>query len=433
MLNGINKYKKRILQLEDEVDNFEAAVSELKMLNEIAVAAGGAEDLEQTLKLILNKTTSFLNAEHGAILLVSENDEILQTFIRQSKNSKINKRPHIGEHITGWVLLNKKSLIVKELSSDERFTVTKEESENIKSFICSPIWFEGKIMGILQMINKKTGQGNQISFTDNDLTLLSIISVQAGQLIKNSELQLLNFEKKREAENSRLRAEKAELKAKKIEAEKEISEQKIRTRIAADLHDEIASNLSSISMFSKIIQEELGKNLPKEKQGVEAASQFLERISAVSEESISSIRDIIWAIDSKPETIYDLLLKLRDNYVSIFLAKGITFNFDIPPREKLPLINLSPEQRRNLWFILKEALNNAVKHSSCKELCFLLQVEEKDIIKITIKDDGKGFNASLNHKGKGTGIMKKRAENISADFQINSSNKGTILNLHLKI
>ena len=85
---------------------------------------------------------------------------------------------------------------------------TEEERANIKSLICSPIWFEGKIIGILQMINKKTDQKGQTSFTDNDLTLLSIISVQAWQLIKNSELQQLNFEKKHEAEMARVEAAK---------------------------------------------------------------------------------------------------------------------------------------------------------------------------------------------------------------------------------
>jgi signal transduction histidine kinase len=434
MIVGINKYKKSIRQLEEELKDSQLAISELEVLNEIAMAAGKTGDIDQTLKLILNKTIKFVDAEHGVILLVSDNNEILETFIKQAKNSKVNKRPRIGEHITGWVLLNKKSLIIKDLCKESRFKTTEEERENIKSLICSPIWFEGKIIGILQMINKKTDQDNLTSFTDNDLTLLSIISVQAGQLIKNSELQELNFEKKREAENSRLRAEKAELQAKKIEAEKEISEQKIRTRIASDLHDEIASNLSSISMFSKIVQEEIEKNLPTDWQNIEAVSQFLERISTISRESINSIRDIIWAIDSKPETIYDLILKLRDTYVSIFLAKGITFNFDIPLKEKLPLINLSPEQRRNLWFILKEALNNAVKHSSCRELSLFLQAEEKDTINVEIKDDGKGFDTSSNHKGKGIGIMKKRAENIGADFEITScKDKGSILKLHLKI
>ena len=100
--------------------------------------------------------------------------------------------------------MNKKSLIVKNLSRDQRFKATEEERENIKSLVCSPIWFEGKIIGVLQMINKK----HQEAFSDNDLTLLSIISVQAGQLIKNSELQHLTYEKKKEAEVARLENEK---------------------------------------------------------------------------------------------------------------------------------------------------------------------------------------------------------------------------------
>ncbi len=429
MLMDNIKYRKRILQLENEIKNFQAAVSELKILNEIAVDAGRTEDVNETLKLILTKTTSAVNAEHGAILLVSENNEVMETFIKKAKNSKVNERPHIGDHITGWVLLNKKSLIIKDLSTEIRFKVTTEESRDIKSLICSPIWSEGKIIGILQMINKKTNQNEQVTFTDNDLTLLSIISVQAGQLIKNVGLQQSNFEKKQEAEYSRLRAEKAELLAKQMEAEKEFNEQKIRTHIAADLHDQIASNLSSISMFSKIIQEELVNNKTE-------AARFLERISEISQESICSIRDIIWAIDSKPESIYDIILRLRDSYICIFQAKGIKLNFNVPSKENLPQNNLSPEQRKNIWSILKEAVNNAVKYSSCTELNLTLKVSSynKNTININIVDNGIGFDSSLEHNGKGIGIMKNRAQNIGAELIINSHiNKGSILQLSFKI
>ncbi len=197
-------YNKRIQDLENELNSYRNAVLELKLLNEIAVTAGRAADVDQTLKLILNKTIDSVNAEFGSILLVSESHEELRTFIKQENNSKIGKRPHIGEHIKGWVLLNKKSLIIENLAADKRFKGSEEELKNIKSLICSPIWFEGKIIGMLLMINKKDGN----PFTENDLTLLSIISVQAGQLIKNSELQHLSFEKKKEAEVARLEAEK---------------------------------------------------------------------------------------------------------------------------------------------------------------------------------------------------------------------------------
>ena len=364
--------------------------------------------------------------------MVSENQEILKTFIKHDQNSKLNKIPHIGEHITGWVLVNKRSLIIKDLNTDQRFNATDAEKKSITSLLCSPIWFEGKIIGMLQMINKKSLQKEEIPFTDNDLTLLSIISVQAGQIIKNSELQQINFQKKQEAEYTRLRAEKAELLAKKMEAEKEFNEQKIRTRIAADLHDEIASNLSSISTFSRIIQQELDNNIPDSLKGIETASQFLERIAVISQESINSIRDIIWAIDPKPETIYDLLLRINDSYVSICTANNIAFHFDIPPKENLPSSNLSPELRRNLWFIIKEAMNNSVKHSSCRELILKLCIEEKqqNNINITIRDTGKGFNTSINFKGRGLGIIKKRAKDINAELNISSiKGEGTVLNL----
>ncbi len=427
MSNKIDQYEQRIEQLEREINSFQTAVSELRVLNEIALAAGRAGNLDQTLKLILNKTINAVNAEHGAILLISESRETFKTFIKQANNSKLNKTPHIGEHINGWVISNKRSLLIKDLSRDKRFRATETEKESIKSLICSPIWFDGKIIGILQMLNKKRGHNGELSFSDDDLTLLSIISVQAGQLIKNSELQQINFEKKQEAEYARLRAEKAELQAKETEAEKEINEQRIRTRIASDLHDEIASNLSSISLFSKIIQEELEKN-------PEIVAQFLERISVISQESINSIRDIIWAIDPKPELIYDLLLRIKDTYVSICRAKSIAFNFDIPPKENLPSTNLSPEQRKNIWLILKEAMNNAVKHSQCKELSLLVSVEDKDNISITIKDDGKGFEPSSDHKGKGMGIMRKRAEDIKAKLNFSSQEReGTEINLKLRI
>ena len=101
MVNGINKYKKRIEQLEEELRDSQLAISELEVLNEIAVAAGKAGKVDQILNLILNKTTKFVDAEHGVILLVSDDNEILETFIKQAKNSKVSKRPRI-EHISGW-------------------------------------------------------------------------------------------------------------------------------------------------------------------------------------------------------------------------------------------------------------------------------------------------------------------------------------------
>ncbi len=151
----IENYESQIRNLKSEINSFQSAVSELQVLNDIAVAAGRTENVDETLKLILNKTIIAVKAEHGSILLVSENNQPLKTYIKQEKNSKVGKRPRIREHITGWVLLNKKSLLIENLAEDIRFKSSDEEKKNIKSLICAPIWFEGKMIGMLQMINKK--------------------------------------------------------------------------------------------------------------------------------------------------------------------------------------------------------------------------------------------------------------------------------------
>ena len=204
MKNKTDKYEERIKQLEDELSGFQNAVAELKILNEIAVAAGKASDIDQTLNIIVQKIIKSIEAEQGLIYLITEQKDVFTTFIKQDDTSRLKHSYHISNNITGWVLLHEKPLLIENLSSDKRFKSTEEEKRDIRTVLCSPVWFEGKIIGIILMINKK----NKKSFSENELTLLSIIAVQAGQLIKNSELQQLNFEKKREAEIARLETEK---------------------------------------------------------------------------------------------------------------------------------------------------------------------------------------------------------------------------------
>jgi signal transduction histidine kinase/CheY-like chemotaxis protein/AraC-like DNA-binding protein len=204
MKNKTDKYEERIKQLEDELSGFQNAVAELKILNEIAVAAGKASNIDQTLNIIVQKIIKSVEAEQGLIYLITEQKDVFTTFIKQDDTSRLKHSYHISNNITGWVLLHEKPLLIENLSNDKRFKSTEEEKRDIRTVLCSPVWFEGKIIGIILMINKK----NKKSFSENELTLLSIIAVQAGQLIKNSELQQLNFEKKREAEIARLEMEK---------------------------------------------------------------------------------------------------------------------------------------------------------------------------------------------------------------------------------
>ncbi len=191
------KSSAKIKELEDEVKRLREAVEELKVLNEIAVAARKATDIDQMLNIIVQKSIVALNAEQGSILLVTQNEnDPFTTYIRQDDTSKLRHKYHIGSNITGWVLLNKEPLIIENLATDKRFNASKEEKNEIHSVLCVPMWFEGKIMGLMIVVNKK----DKMHFEENDLTLLSIISVQASQLIKNLQLQEETFQKRKEAE-----------------------------------------------------------------------------------------------------------------------------------------------------------------------------------------------------------------------------------------
>ena len=205
--------------------------------------------------------------------------------------------------------------------------------------------------------------------------------------------------------------------------------ERIKNRLASDLHDDIATNLSSIAMFSQIIQDESKKSNVISPM----MNQLMEKITAMSQDSVSSIRDIIWAIDPKQETIYDLLLRARDSFIMHCRAKNIDFNLDLPEKEQLPKQNLAPEERKNIWLLIKEAVTNSIKHSCATEIA-LHAVYKNHTINIIIIDNGKGFDTSAGYSGKGMNTMKKRAENLGGEVTVVSNpGQGTIINLQLKI
>lgn len=224
---------------------------------------------------------------------------------------------------------------------------------------------------------------------------------------------------RREREEARLR--EAELKAKNITQEKEIEKQKIRNRIAQDLHDEIGSNLSSISLMSELIQND-------EKINAEA-SEKIKRIHKVAKDSTQSIRDIVWLTNPSSDSVKDLIAKMQE--VADNVLGKFNLNFDYP--KEISDINLPPETKRNLFFIYKETLNNIVKHAEAKNVDIKLQVEKGSIL-LSIKDDGTGFNALENFGGNGLKNIRSRVNEINADLKFESNpGKGTILELIVNI
>jgi len=216
---------------EEEIQRLRAAVEELKLLNDIALASSGAGSIEAMLGMIIDKSLKMVNAEQGSVFLVTgEADTSLKTFVRQDNRSSLRQSYHVGTHIIGSVVYNRKPLLIENLAADRRFETNEQERADIRSVLCVPIINQGRLIGVFMMANKKGGH----SFTEDDQRLLMILSAQAGQLIANAQLQ---------QETSR---KKEELAVARVEMEKWRELDDLKSRFFADISHEFRAPLTLI-------------------------------------------------------------------------------------------------------------------------------------------------------------------------------------------
>jgi signal transduction histidine kinase len=186
----------------------------------------------------------------------------------------------------------------------------------------------------------------------------------------------------------------------------------MRTRIAADLHDDIGSTLSSIYLMCSMT-----------KSG-DKQSRLLEVLKKISENSgdiLNSMDDIIWSVNPQNDTLKNLTIRLREYAISICEAKGIEFCMNL--KEVDNNLKLGMDERRNIYLIAKEAINNAVKHSECSTLEMTITITI-NMIEVVIHDNGCGFDPDMPTSRNGLVNMRRRAEQINAKLIIRSEKDG---------
>ena len=194
--------------------------------------------------------------------------------------------------------------------------------------------------------------------------------------------------------------------------------ERVRVKLAADLHDNIGSSLTEISILSEIISKKLD-NADKE------ISKNLKMISNTSRELIDKMSDIVWLVNPKRDSLYDLILRLEDKYSEILSCTNISFRSQ--NLHSLEKVSLSMEHRQNLYLIFKEGINNCVTHSGCTEILLNANLKGK-ILEMTLTDNGIGFSKISKHSGNGLDNMKSRAEKIGGKLTVtSSSSEGTCI------
>ena len=190
--------------------------------------------------------------------------------------------------------------------------------------------------------------------------------------------------------------------------------ERVRTRIAADLHDDIGSSLTKIVILSDVAQQSASEN--------GAAKESLDAISEISNELVESMSDIVWAINPKKDQLSELSHRMRRFASDMFTARNIRFQFRTQFDEDL---QLGANVRREVFLIFKESVNNVVKHSRCTQAAAQFSIEDGRLV-LQVKDNGRGFESagtSGGHVASGNGLpsMHQRAKDLGGEFSVMSA------------
>jgi len=204
--------------------------------------------------------------------------------------------------------------------------------------------------------------------------------------------------------------------------------ERVRTRIATDLHDDIGSSLSQIAILSEVSRRRLGE----EQNGV---GESLAQIANTSRDLVDSMSDIVWAINPRRDRLGDLAQRMREFAGDVFTAREIEFSFRAPAGGLE--LRLDAGVRRQLYLIFKEAVNNAARHSGCTQAEIEFDVAQ-DRLLLRVRDNGLGFDSNgdavTGRNGNGLVSMRERARAMGGEIEIISQpNQGAAVKLILPL
>lgn len=179
--------------------------------------------------------------------------------------------------------------------------------------------------------------------------------------------------------------------------------ERLRLRIARDLHDEVGANLASISLLSQLME-------------TTPSSSDASQVHGIAVQTIDTLRDIIWFIDPQHDHLTDLTARLKET--ARMMLGNVKYRFE--QSGEFDSVNLTLTFRRNVPPIFKEALHNLLKHSNATEVEIFV-IRENHEFRLSVKDNGTGFDGKQKGTGNGLKNMHRRAEELGGILNILTS------------
>lgn len=365
------------LELEKKQNKIAGDIEEERILNQFTVSLFGKNNIDDIFWDIAYNCIKLLHFEDCVIYLANYEKQVLVQFAAAGpKNPNLEKQVYnpieipFTNGIVGAVFQSAKSEIVSNTAIDSRYII----DDTIRlSELTVPIIIDGKVFGIIDSENTLIN-----FFTERHLKILERVASICAERIS-----------------------------------KLIIEEKLRLNIARDLHDEVGSTVTSINILSGLLLQ----------SSSEKNQEYLKKINDQSHNIMECMSDIIWAINPNFDSLEQTILKMKDFSIDLIEQSGIRCEFETDLSVKNKTIN--PEERKYIYLIFKEAINNAVKYSKAKVI--KIMISQTDFyFKIIIQDDGCGFDFLKENSGNGLKNMQERADAINATLEIQSiENNGT--------
>jgi len=201
--------------------------------------------------------------------------------------------------------------------------------------------------------------------------------------------------------------------------------EEVKGRISKELHDDVGSTLSGISMYSYMAMQQA------ENEDNKAVSESIKIIQHSSDEMVNRLKDIVWFNKQGAGSVAATFERLKEYTAIMSRAKGIELITETDVG--LTGLVLADEMTYNIYLIGKEAVNNAVKYSEATVVTVKALILNGYFV-LSVTDNGKGFYTEMVPTGNGINNMKKRAEEIGGELSIISSmQKGTVIKYTSKI
>ena len=195
-----------------------------------------------------------------------------------------------------------------------------------------------------------------------------------------------------------------------LEIQKQEELERQRREISNDLHDDLGSVLSSLHVYSSIAYKDFTKNGNR-------TGYYLQKVTDGIRTAMDNMGDVIWAVRNEQENEKAFSSRIKDFFIDVFDASNIECVYEIDHSTEKAITGIL--SRKYLLLIAKEAINNAIKHSSASQL-FIRLYPDGDMVNLEIEDNGIGFDESSFKNGNGLTSLRERTSRLQGSLLIDN-------------